>query len=529
MQKTEKMHNYLISSNNTKRLVIFAIAFLTLATAWGNGGPVRPISSLSHSRCPVGQHIPEVQLVNEKLDITPLGRYSLIEVRYTLLNQSDKNFSNIHYGFPVDYYGSGACRSVEYRDFWWDKAPNVEGWSDAYVRKVSFALNGTQLPYQCSADSLIRPRRSFDEIQVTPTMKDSLMDDFAEDYIWETGFDTNAILRYLAMPEHNIFSYESEIYRRWYYTTFSIGPRQEVELLVRYQIINDGDIEEEVAHTIFEPLEVYYGLYYDFSPAAYWGNGKADHLEINCHTHLCVEGNSGVYDKNYKFIKTAFVGDDWQYTADNFDLASAQPMDIRFQYWRRNWHNYRKRRLSPDNYVLSLSCEDAKYPGSNLSDTNVATAAVIHPDGKGRTYICIKLREPQELSGLIIVGGYAKSRDTWIDNGRIVSLKMVVYNENGTPLKEAFPWATDHSPYNLLKTSTEYPLNLTTLTRERNAIEIPLSDEIECHLPEGRFTLNYGGQYGQHKISEIRLQIMEQCPGVKSKLLCVSEVIVLGK
>ena len=181
MQKTEKMHNYLISSNNTKRLVIFAIAFLTLATAWANGGPVRPISSLSNSRCPVGQHIPEVQLVNEKLDITPLGRYSLIEVRYTLRNQSDKNFSNIHYGFPVDYYGSGVCRSVEYRDFWWEKAPKVEGWSDAYVRKVSFALNGTQLPYQCSADSLIRPRRSFDEIQVTQAMKDSLMD-VAEEY-----------------------------------------------------------------------------------------------------------------------------------------------------------------------------------------------------------------------------------------------------------------------------------------------------------------------------------------------------------
>ena len=515
--------------NNMKRLTLFAFAMLTLATAWGNGGPVRPISSLSHSRCPVGQHIPEVQLVNEKLDITPLGRYSLIEVRYTLRNQSDKTFSNLHYGFPVDYYGSGACRSVEYRDFWWDKASVVEGWSDAYVRKVSFALNGTQLPYQCSADSLIRPRRSFDEIQVTPTMKDSLMDDLAEDYIWETGHDTNTVLRYLAMPEHNIFSYESEIYRRWYYTTFSIGPRQEVELLVRYQIINDGNIEEEVAHTIFEPIEVYYGLYYDFSPAAYWGNGKANHIEINCHTHLCVAGNSGVYDENYNFIKTAFVGDDWQYTADNFDLASAQPLDIRFQYWRRNWHNYRKRRLSPDNYVLSLSCEDAKYPITNLSDTNVATAAVIHPDGKGRTYICIKLREPQALSGLVIVGGYAKSRNTWIDNGRINSIKMVVYDENGTPIKESFPWATDHKPYNLLKTSTEYPLNLTTLTRERNAIEIPLSDEIECHLPEGLFNLNYYGQYGQPKISEIRLQIMEQCPGVKSKLLCVSEVIVLGK
>ena len=88
--------------NNMKRLALFAFALLTLATALGNGGPVRPISSLSHSRCPVGQHIPEVQLVNEQLDINPLGRYSLIEVRYTLRNQSDKNFSNIHYGFPLD-------------------------------------------------------------------------------------------------------------------------------------------------------------------------------------------------------------------------------------------------------------------------------------------------------------------------------------------------------------------------------------------------------------------------------------------
>ena len=512
-----------------KKMAFFTLALFALATALGNGGPVRPISSLSYSRCPVGQHIPEVQLVHEKLDITPLGRYSLIEVRYTLRNQSDKSLENIHYGFPVDYYGSGACRSVEYRDFWWDKASVVEGWSDAYVRKVSFALNGTHLSYQCSADSLIRPRRSFDEIQVTQAKKDSLMDDLAEGYILETGHDTNTILRYLAIPEHNIFRYESEIYRRWYYTTFSIGPRQEVELLVRYQIINDGDIEEEFAHTIFVPIEAYYGLYYDFSPAAYWGNGKANHIEINCHTHLCVEGFSGVYDKNYNFTKTAFVGDDWQYTADNFDLASAQPMDIRFQYWRRNWHNYRKRRLSPDKYILSLSCGDAQYPISNLSDTNVATATVIYPDGKGRTHICIKLREPQVLSGLVIVGGYAKNLDTWFDNSRIKSLKMVVYDEHGTPLKEQFPWKTDHEAYQPLRTSAAYPLDLTTLTRERNAIEIPLSDETECLLPEGLFTTNLNTDYGQQKISEIHLQVMEQSPGEKSKLLCVSEIIVLGK
>ena len=91
-----------------KRTATFALFLFIALSAWCNGDPVATFSALTLSRNPVGVHVPEVQLKDEHLTVTPIGRYTLVRVEYLLYNNSNKDFSNLPYGFPIDYYRHGS-------------------------------------------------------------------------------------------------------------------------------------------------------------------------------------------------------------------------------------------------------------------------------------------------------------------------------------------------------------------------------------------------------------------------------------
>ena len=66
-------------------------------TLWANGDPVATFCALTLSRNPLGVHVPEVQLKDEYLTVTPEGRYTLVRVEYLLYNNSKKDFANLPY------------------------------------------------------------------------------------------------------------------------------------------------------------------------------------------------------------------------------------------------------------------------------------------------------------------------------------------------------------------------------------------------------------------------------------------------
>ena len=67
--------------------IITLLAFLALASSlFANGDPVATIAALTLSRNPVGVHVPEVQLKDEHLTVTPMGRNTLVRVEYLLYN-----------------------------------------------------------------------------------------------------------------------------------------------------------------------------------------------------------------------------------------------------------------------------------------------------------------------------------------------------------------------------------------------------------------------------------------------------------
>ena len=194
--------------------IITLLAFLAVATAtFANGDPVATFCAFTLSRNPVGVHVPEVQLKDEHLTITPIGRYTLVRVEYLLYNNSKKDFVNLPYGFPIDYYRHGSER-------WASLDGNSEsvaevGWRDDYVTEVVFTLNGIQLPFQVSADSLLKAGRPL----LTPA-------EAAKDKNGDL-FDTR-----LDSINYALYEYESDLLRRWYYTRLNIPAGQAVRLVV---------------------------------------------------------------------------------------------------------------------------------------------------------------------------------------------------------------------------------------------------------------------------------------------------------
>ena len=116
------------------RRFFFALLLLTGGTLWANGDPVATFCALTLSRNPIGVHVPEVQLKYEHLTVTPEGRYTLVRVEYLLYNNSKKDFANLPYGFPIDYYRHGSER-------WASLDGNSEsvaevGWRDDYISSL---------------------------------------------------------------------------------------------------------------------------------------------------------------------------------------------------------------------------------------------------------------------------------------------------------------------------------------------------------------------------------------------------------
>ena len=133
------------------RRFFFALLLLTGGTLWANGDPVATFCALTLSRNPIGVHVPEVQLKYEHLTVTPEGRYTLVRVEYLLYNNSKKDFANLPYGFPIDYYRHGSER-------WASLDGNSEsvaevGWRDDYIKSplpsTASSFPSKSLPTAC--------------------------------------------------------------------------------------------------------------------------------------------------------------------------------------------------------------------------------------------------------------------------------------------------------------------------------------------------------------------------------------------
>ena len=484
-----------------KRTATFALFLFIALSAWCNGDPVATFSALTLSRNPVGVHIPEVQLKDEHLTVTPIGRYTLVRVEYLLYNNSNKDFSNLPYGFPIDYYRQGS-EHWALTDGISERVAEV-GWRDDYVTEVVFTLNGIQLPFQVSADSLLKAGRPL----LTPeeAAKDKNGD------LFETRLDD---------IHYALYEYESDLLRRWYYTRLNIPAGKAVKLVVQYRVENrcTVSLSEKDAQ-----LSLPHGgcqFAYDFSPASYWGNGKAETFDVLVDvshvrfTNSLVDTVSNVPEG---LPMRRLKGGLWHYTVRNFDLAKAEP--LRLRYWVESeparLTNLFNHRIAPDRYSVIVSGTDPKYPAANLSDMDLATATVLRP-GKGDSlFVTIRFKQPTKVNTIVFYNGYCKDAATWRNNSRVASIMVYDPSDARYPF---FYQSYNATPEKMIPQYKAGPKPLRSAMPDSFTWQ-GLTDAAEIiHISE---------YYGNSQLTELHFSIATTTRGAKYDDLCISEIILL--
>ena len=506
-----------------KHLLPLCLLLAAVITAKANGDPVAVHSALTLSPTPVAVHVPEVQLVDEAVSFVPRDRYMEVTVRYLLHNRSNRNFDKLPYGFPIDYIGTGKARWEPLDDF--TESQREVGWRDDYIRNVSFLLNDVQLLWQCSHDSIIVP--------ATPYISGAFYDTISVEGRRE--FDS-----LFAIYGDSLYSYTDPISRRWYYTYLNIPAKSFVVLEVRYTVECTLDGRAIPLSNNFTNHIYSLSFQYDFTPAAYWGNGHANHFYVTLDTTgIILERGLQTFAKETFILENGFVGlplqpsgKVWQYEARDLDLAATKPFRVIYSLTdapHQPLERILNHRVDPSEYTITVSGTDKEYPIANLSDLNPASTTILRPNKADSLYITIRFKKPTMLDGLLLFNGYTKNQETYQDNSRIDSLLVFgdlfdVYNfdvNNDTTILNNFV-LYDFSHWqpqweDVVPTPAKCP--------EREIKSFNWQSLVDNAL---KLNLSYGPDYMTY-YTEIRIHITATTKGLKYNDLCVSELLLIGK
>ncbi len=453
-----------------------------------NGDPVAVYSAITLSPTPVAIHVPEVKLVDEAVWFTPRERYMEVVVRYLLHNTSKRAFDNLPYGFPIDYVGSGEAR-WSWRDEYSESQQEV-GWRDSYIQQVSFLLGGKPLPWQCSKDTVIVPAKEDEESVGHP------------------------------------------VSRRWYYTYLSIPANSYVTLEVHYLVecnryASLGNLVKNYLGCGNRSFGYMY-FHYDFTPASYWGNGKADHFAVQLDA-------AEIRDVEIEGLPMKQQDSRWSYEARNYKLADAKPFSVNY-YTNVLLHqpldSIFNHRIPSDQYTVEVSGVDKKYPVANLSDLDPSTTTVLRPDRNDSIYITIRFKKPTSLEGMFLLNGYTKDAEAWANNARIDKLmvfsssraQVAVDDEGETHI---FPGGENEMLFGerdwIVKYTQFRPMPAKYPGGKPQAFDWQT-------LIDNAMLLNLSiDPWNETYYNELRIVISAKEAGFKYDDLCVSEIIFVGK
>lgn len=466
-----------------KNISLAAVLILCYAGCFANGDPVDQISALTRSANPVARPIPDIYVINEKLSVQ-VGTLTTVKVQYLLWNKSDKDYTDIDYGFPIDYAGGG--KDLENSALYGDlitESRSTAGWQDRYIRGISFFANGNLLPFQASdEETVIEPAAAFADL------KKQMEGD--EWWLEGDGDGADGMAEY---EEHNL-KYGGT-FRRWFYTRFSVPAGKTVLLEVNYTIL---------------PLQSYFqadasttsgSFYYDMSPAANWGDGKARELHVDVDFSQLKEPPHPFGVEGLPFTRK---GDKFTYQARDFNFKDSKPLE--FQYFGTlSFEPYSEsdlillQRIPNDAYTLTATNTDGKYPASNLTDMDLNTAWVGKDNGSN-SVIRFDFKGEQSVKGMKFVPGYVKNQKTYTENSRPREIKIKIVGS----------WAWNKEALN----DFEYSVKL----EDKPFQEIYLEDllwknmDVQAYLPD----------YVDH----IEISFPKVWPGAKYNDLCVSQILL---
>ncbi|MDO5443168.1 MAG: hypothetical protein Q4G10_05805 [Bacteroidia bacterium] len=395
-------HKYL----STIILFMVAVQFKGLA----NGDPVITYSALTLSCTPQAIRIPEIKLVQENLEIQAFAKFAKVRVTYNLQNTSDKSFERIDYGFPVDWYGSGDV-TISFKD-WYTESEQEYGWKDSYVQDVHFRIDGSELSWTCSKDTVLVPGSKWYETMCREEWgdADSTEVDEIERYV-EASLNAH-----MNNPEAVRMM---DLCRKWYYTNFSFEPAQKRVLTVEYTIATNYSLSLSEKGNIFKNNQS--GLFlgrsefaYDFMPSSYWGDGTVENIGLTFDMSEMLSIEPDYVERNRVFLGDATFHSDfemtdkgsgrWEGARQNYDLSSAAPMHVSYYGISKEHEDIAElklRQIPNDEYSVTVNGKTA----TALNDGNIYTAAQIPPDDNGLYHIYIDFNKKRKVTGLLIYTG----------------------------------------------------------------------------------------------------------------------------
>ena len=384
------------------------LSIFPIERVFANGDPVVYYSALALTCTPEPRRIPEIQLVSEDLVIEPGCPLSRVRVKYVLQNTSDIHFDCIHYGFPVDWFGDSLA-NIRDATFY-TMAEQEFGWRDNYVKSVKFQIDDQELSWKCSKDTLLR-------LGLEKTIK---KDEDWDQYMSDNNYKQE--IGYCDMQK------VANIYRKWYYTSFDFGPKQTRILTIEYRIAGRYTLTEEEAYSVFKESASsegcsnyhwgYCELAYDFQPAAYWGNGKANEIRVmlSASEDMSVPQIAGLQMKEVEKRK-------WMFEGTDFDFCKAEPLLIDYYAFvkiHEDIEGIQKRRLPLSQYNIWANGKDIQ----NMKDNDLTTVGQILPNDEGKYEVYVQTDGNEVICGLLIYPGDCSSRSRYLQTSHWKSINL---------------------------------------------------------------------------------------------------------
>ena len=452
-----------------------------------NGVVLSPIYGVGN---PVFRDIPEVSILSERLYIKLGHGHSDIKVKYILWNNTNKDYKNIDYAFPVDFVN-------EYYDQYKDPL---------LVDYVEFVADGKTLVHTSGPGILME------------TLTNEKSDKYKA-YGWSSI---------------------SALYRKWFYTKVSIPRHSFMTLEVNYSV-NSPYYDYDAA----PPYEYDAGtiniLNYDFSPVSRWHDGiiRDFYIQIDA-SELNISGLNTMLKpmvKNFEPIPTAwdpdirsetiwvsglqFKGDGPVYTCHirNFDLTKSEPLHVTYHH-PSSFNTLMDCYVPHNAYKMTFSSEQNDYPVKNLTDMNLATAWV--PTGKGGIgdWVEFDFKEKDTLDRLVsifFVNGYHKDQASYEQNNRVKRLEVTITYYESSHYREG----EVRSGFYNLPDAPYQSVNLMTIPYQ----SVYLLEEPQYQGYE-KNTSVFDINLEEFPVKRIRLTIVDIYKGTKYDDTCISEILL---
>ena len=417
-----------------------ALSFYFPYILQANGGPV-DIANVLRTGDVCPLHVNYIKLEREDLHLRIDGDYVEVKVRYEF-QANTISLDTIPYGFPVDIAE--------------DPFSGEFTWEADYLPFFEIRWNGQKLPVQIHDDF---------SVQIEP----------------------NDVTRSK---------------RRWFFTHLFFDKNNPAILEISYRVkAQNGDwgISKYFFHQYSDRK-----FQYDFSPAAYWGEGRIKQFRLSVDDSSVQAVGGAFYIDSHTINRDS--GGLFVYQNQDFHIADLPDLRLRYDISNQLYTAFIRKFQVPSILSESLcrSSVSSDSQHANLFDNDFSTAWIAK--GKKQRWLEVTISEKYKLGAIVLLGGNAQSRETWEDNDRLKTVLLDLTMENGE-LPGKFISRSD-----TLKFEDEVwtPLN------QNNFAALALRIDL--------FDMSVWD-----RVHYIRLTIVETYPGKKYHDACISEIILLSE